>query len=115
MSGSIPNSGYILEIKKAIEVPVIKEMLDHCVNENKCEKEDYHCLWECTDGYLEKYPEITLMNYDSDNGGHYDNLSDGLYVLFGEDYLYDKTLTDFGKLLENANHMPKFNQWETFG
>lgn len=57
----------------------------------------------------------TMMFYTKDDGGLYDDLSDGLYLLFEENDLFINTLTHLGTILEEKGMLPQYKRWTHFG
>jgi len=60
--------------------------------------------------------EIEVMKYDEDDGDMYDDLEHGRYYLvFEEDDLYDKVLTQAGTLLSKKGILPESKMWTHYG
>ena len=109
--GASPSSGYIIPLDKALKNKIINEELNKCLIENDCK--DIEELYEYTSGYLE-HKWFWILRYDSDEGGPYDDLEDGMYLVFDEDVLYKSKLTKLGKQLNKMNDMPELTHWVVY-
>lgn len=56
-----------------------------------------------------------MMFYTSDDGGSYDDLSDGLYLVFDEEDIFIKELTCIGSLLKENGVFPEYRRWTIYG
>ena len=58
---------------------------------------------------------VEIIYYNSEAGGVYDDLSDGLYLVFGDDELFNRTDTKLMHQLRRMNAAPKHQQWTVWG
>ena len=58
---------------------------------------------------------VEVIDYNSENGDIYDDLTDGLYLLFSDGELFKKTDTELMHQLRRMNAAPKHQQWTVFG
>ena len=56
-----------------------------------------------------------LFRYRSEDGDRYDDISDGIYVAFNNDDLYEKKLSRFGEYLTRKEIFPEHARWTVYG
>lgn len=55
-----------------------------------------------------------MTRYNSEDGGAYDSLSDGVYIVFDEDILFDRQPTRILRELEKIGKTPEAANWSVF-
>ena len=58
---------------------------------------------------------VWIFKYDSEQGGQYDDLDDGLYIVFDEDSIYERKYTPVGQALADEDTFPAHARWTVFG
>ena len=95
--------------KKHTNIGVFHKHVEACLKEYAFEGYSVRCIIN------NKEIAVDLYLYDSSEGSRYDSIEDGIYLWFDEEDIYDKTLSNQGKLLKEMNMLPEYHLWVTFG
>jgi hypothetical protein len=126
-----PASGYILEVTRynISKIELGLGVYESLLGEFEVEGElKYHALCRLFNNYPPIDVEVTIkakvndlttvatmMFYTNDDGGEYDDLSDGLYLLFDEGDLFIKEPTYLHMILKEADILPEYKRWTNYG
>lgn len=115
--GTAPVCGYILpvaKLKKELEKTLANEM-----EESDLSFEDLLTEYSYDQAKVEfqvNGQKVEAWVYVHSDGDCYDDLDEGeMYLIFSEDYLFNKQKTDAGQFLESQDLFPEFAMWTCYG